>query len=246
MTPLAGKRAIVTGGGSGIGRAIAEALADAGAGVTVCGRGLDKCATVARGIADRGGQAEAVACNIADAAELAAVFDTDRPFDIAVCNAGIAGAAQPFQAMDLGDWSRTLAVNLTGTMLTAQAAARGMIAAGRGGAIITVASIGAWKCLPASADYCASKAAVLQLTRCMALDLARHGIRANAICPGFVRTDLAPDLIEQAATRAARTIPLGRIGVPADLADLAVWLASDASGYVTGTHFTVDGGLTLM
>jgi len=245
---LSGKTAIVTGGGSGIGRAIAKALAQAGANVVVCGRRVSSCDQTCAELSAFPIQTLAVGCDVTAPADVermvAAALDRFGRVDILVNNAGVPGAAKSLLEMPMDAWERTLKTNLTGVMLCSQAVARHMVTAG-GGKIINVASIGAVKVLAKSSDYCASKAGVVQLTKAMALELARHGIQANAICPGYIATEFAPDLLLNAQESAKKWVPARRLGEPSEVADLAVFLASSASDYVVGSSFVVDGGFQL-
>ena len=249
---LRGKTALVTGGGSGIGRAIALAFGAAGAKVAVCGRRLEPCEETCVQIRELGAEALCVRCDVSDAADVERLVGevTSRfsHIDILVNNAAIAGAGKPFLEISVEEWGRTLAVNLTGVMLCTQAVARHMVGAG-GGKIINVASVLSYKVASHSSDYCASKGGVLQLTRAMALELARHKIQVNAICPGYFHTDFAPDLPATEADAIAwakkKRIPGGRLGDPSEIGPLAVFLASPASDYVIGSSFVVDGGVML-
>jgi gluconate 5-dehydrogenase len=246
--PLAGKTCIVTGGGTGIGRAIAHAFAASGGAVVVAGRRLERCEEVRRELEAGGSRAFALKCDVTEPDDVNAMVEQTLArfgvIDVLVNCAGTPGAARPVLELDLDRWNRTLAVNLTGILLCAQAVARQMVRNG-GGRIINVASVGALKVLPESADYCASKAATLQLTKSLALELSRYGIRVNAICPGFIDTEFAPDLLDDVRNAATRRVPAGRLGSPQEVAALALFLASASPDYLTGTSLVVDGGLLL-
>jgi NAD(P)-dependent dehydrogenase (short-subunit alcohol dehydrogenase family) len=244
--PLNGKRAIVTGSTRGMGRAIAQAFVAEGAQVAVWGRSAAAAATAAREI----GAAAGFGADLADPGATAAAFAESLAalggLDILVNNAGISGAAAPFLSMAPDEWDRMLAVNLTAPMRLSQLAARHM--AGTGGAILMNASIAASGADGAFAHYSASKAGLLALTRGMAVELAPHGIRVNAVSPGYTRTDMTmqyfgaemADFLDKGFLRA----PTRRIVEAEEVAQAFVFLASDRAAGITGTNLTVDGGLT--
>lgn len=240
---LRGKVALVTGGGRGIGEAICRAFAREGARVAVADVDARTAAATARRL---GRQGLAVPMDVSDAksvaAGLAAIASRWRRLDIAVTNAGIEPLA-PFLELTEETWDRIMGVNLKGTFLVAQGAARRM-ARQRSGVIITLSSVNAEVARPESAAYAASKGAVRQLTKAMAIALAPHGIRVNAIGPGTVVTGLTRHLLADAKWRDAvfaRT-PLQRVAEPREIAEVAVFLASDMSSYMTGSTVYVDGG----
>ncbi len=246
---LAGKRALVTGAQQGIGRAVALALAREGADVAV--NFLDDRAAaeaVAGEARALGRRALVVQADVARRAEVeamvAAVVAGLGPPDVLVNNAGVFPRS-PFLELDEGEWDHVLGVNLKGSFLTAQAAARAMVAAGRPGAIVNLAS-SAVRGDPRGVHYSASKAGVVGLTRAMALALAPHGIRVNAIAPGL--TDTAQprygNTEAQIAAR-AREVPLGRMAQPDEIARVAVFLASDDAAFVTGEVVHANGGAYL-
>lgn len=245
---LSGKLAIITGGGSGIGRGIARALAKAGADIALCGRRLSVCETACAEIRQTGVAAEAFRCDVSQQNEVeamvAAVIERFGRIDILVNNAGIAGAAQPFLDITLEQWRQTIDINLTGMFLCSQAVGRHMVREGHG-KIINVASVGSFLPLPCSADYSASKGGVMMLTRAMALELIRHNIQVNAVCPGYIATELKQDTIERVAEKAARKVPAGRIGRSEEVAGAVVFLASSASDYMVGSSVVIDGGIML-
>jgi meso-butanediol dehydrogenase / (S,S)-butanediol dehydrogenase / diacetyl reductase len=249
MTPSA----LVTGGGSGIGRAIAHALAREGYDVCVIGRRLETLEAVADEV---GGTA--VAADVTDPAEVQRAIDAtvDRfgRLDAVVCNAG-AGASGTVAEQTPERWNQVLATNLTGTFLTCRAAMPHLLAAR--GAVVTVASLAGLRAGPASAAYCASKAGVIQLTRCIALDHGPAGVRANCVCPGWVRTPMADEEMDELATLhgtdregaytlAVAEVPAQRVGLPEDVAKAVAWLAGPASSYVNGAVITVDGGAAVV
>lgn len=245
---LTGRVAIVTGGGSGIGLGIAQGLAAAGARMALCGRRLSVCEAACDSIRAPGAEAVAYRCDVSQPAEVeamvAAVAAHFGHIDILVNNAGISGAARPFLEIEIGKWQETIAVNLTGLFLCSQAVGRHMVRQGRG-KIINIASVGSFLPLPLSADYSASKGAVMMLTRAMALELIRHNIQVNAICPGYISTGLNPATMERLAAKVGRKIPAGRIGRCDDITGAAVFLASSASDYMVGSSIVIDGGVML-
>ena len=244
---VAGKVALVLGAGGGIGGAGAEALAREGAAVFCTDHdGAAAAATAAR-IGGAGGRAVASALDVRDRAAVdAAVAAVARDFgrlDIVLESAGI-GHRHDFLNVDAETWDRIIAVNLTGMFHVGQAAARLMVKQGGGGSIINVTSQLAEVARPERAAYVASKGGARSLTHAMAVDLATHGIRVNAIAPGPTLTGLTrANYTDPAARRATEAlIPLGRLGQPDDLAGAVLFLASDESRWVTGSTVTVDGG----
>lgn len=247
MDRVAGKAALVTGAGGGIGGAGAEALEREGAAVFCTDRdGAAAEATAAR-IRAGGGRAAAAALDVRDRAAVdAAIAAVVREFgrlDIVLESAGISHRLD-FLDLDAETWERIIAVNLTGMFHVGQAAARQMVRQGGGGSIINVTSQLAEVARPERAAYVASKGGARSLTQAMAVDLARHGIRVNAIAPGPTLTGLTRASYEDPAARRATEalIPLGRLGRPDDLAGAVLFLAGDEARWVTGSTVTVDGG----
>ncbi|MBT8424605.1 MAG: SDR family oxidoreductase [Boseongicola sp.] len=234
-----GKRALVTGASGGLGLHFAGVLAEAGAEVTLAARREDKVARAAEGLRQRGLTADAATLNVTDPDSVTALFDA-QSFDIVVNNAGIADS-QPALEMAAADFERVLATNLTGVFTVAQAAARTM--QDRGGSIVNIASILGLRVSGHVAAYAASKAGVVQLTKALALEWARHDIRVNALCPGYIETPINAGFFATDAGRAViRRIPQRRLGTPGDLDGALLLLASDASAYMTGSVIAVDGG----
>jgi NAD(P)-dependent dehydrogenase (short-subunit alcohol dehydrogenase family) len=240
---LKGKAAIVTGGGSGIGKAIAQAFAREGARVVICGRNQGK---LKQSAAEIGSGCLAIAADGGDPAAIAGLVEQTvahfKTLEILVNNAAV---LLPGTAESLSDaqWEETYNVNVRGIWQLSRAALPHMRAAG-GGSIINVGSVLSFLGARNRVAYAASKGAVLAMTRAMALDHANENIRINCICPGIVETELvaAFNLDEKARQQRIAAHPMGRFGQPADIAGLAVFLASDESGWITGSAFPVDGG----
>jgi glucose 1-dehydrogenase len=245
---LAGKVALVTGGGSGIGRGIAIRFAEEGADVAVDDvnrAGADATVDEVRRLSRRGLAIEADVTSRADCERM--VQETVAQFgklDVFVANAGI-GRAAPFLETPEEDWDAVVRTNLTGVFLSCQAAARRMAQQGHGGRIIATASLAAVRPAPMMAAYHAAKAGVRMLTEVMALELAPHRITVNAIGPGVIETPLTAPLLQAIKAAGREIAPLGRVGEPKDVADLALFLASDEADYITGDLIIVDGGLGL-
>ncbi|MBW6399034.1 SDR family oxidoreductase [Roseomonas sp. HJA6] len=242
---LDGRRILVTGASLGIGRAVALAAAASGAVVTLSARRRDGLEAVAAEIAASGGTATVLPFDAADPAAIRAALTDAGPFDGLVNNAGSV-TREPFLEATEGEMDRVLALNVKGATLVAQLVARGMVKAGHGGSIVNISSVAGLVGSRNRSLYAATKHAVMGLTRAMALELAPHRIRANAVCPGLVNTPLAADLMaDPKVVAAARArIPLGRIMEPEDIAGPTVFLLSDASSAVTGIALPVDGGVT--
>lgn len=245
---LHGKRALVTGASSGIGREVALAYVQAGAEVAIAARHSDALAEVAEELTAAGGRALPVSCDVTRPDQVDAMVDRVTAelggIDIAVCNAGIIGVV-PMLEMSPEEFQRIQDTNVTGVFLTAQAAARAMVAQGRGGVIINTASMsGSIINVPQQVGhYCASKAAVIHLTKAMAVEFAPHNIRVNSVSPGYILTELVEPLTEYHRQWEPK-IPLGRIGRPEELTGLYIYLASEASSYMTGSDVVIDGGYT--
>jgi NAD(P)-dependent dehydrogenase (short-subunit alcohol dehydrogenase family) len=244
---LAGRRALVTGASRGIGRAIAEALAGAGASVAVTARSVEGLAGTKTAIEAGGGTAECLALDVRDVAQCAAVVaEAARRLgglDILVNNAGTE-EVRPSLEVDEALWDKIVGTNLKGAFFCAQAAARVMKDAGTPGAIINLCSLTSEVGIPTAAPYGASKSGLLGLTRALSAEWAEFGIRVNAIVPGYFRTAMTEGFFadERWTEGMLGKIPLGRFGEMRDLKGVAVFLASDASAYVTGQSFVVDGG----
>jgi NAD(P)-dependent dehydrogenase (short-subunit alcohol dehydrogenase family) len=243
---LSGKVAVVTGASSGLGRHFAHVLAQAGAKVGLAARRLDPLEAAAAEIRASGGAAAAVRLDVSDCASisqaLAQLELSLGPLDILVNNSG-ASVAKPVLETSEQDWDDVVDVNLKGAFFMATEAARRMRAAARGGSIINIESILSFRQTGHIAPYAASKAGLTQLTKVMALELARYGIRVNGIAPGYFSTDINRGFFDtEAGAAMVKRIPQRRIGNLEDLDGPLLLLASDASRYMTGATIVVDGG----
>jgi NAD(P)-dependent dehydrogenase (short-subunit alcohol dehydrogenase family) len=247
---LSGRTAIITGSSRGIGRAIAENLARAGAKVVVSSRKEAACATVVAAIEKEGGSAIGVACNVGHKDQLAAlVAQTRKQFggiDILICNAAVNPYYGPLAEIPDEAYDRTMNTNVRSNLWLCQMTLPDM-AARRDGAIVIISSIAGVKGTPVLGAYALSKAADFQLARNLAVEWGQHNIRVNCIAPGLVKTDFAKALWDnpEVLQRTLRSTPLGRIGEPEDIAGLAVFLASPAAGFITGQVIVADGGVTI-
>jgi NAD(P)-dependent dehydrogenase (short-subunit alcohol dehydrogenase family) len=245
---LSGKTAIVTGGGKGVGRQLAHGLAEAGANIVVCARKAERCEEAAAELEQLGVRALGLGCDVRDPEQVQAVVArTTADFggvDILVNNAGTVWGASP-EDTPLDGWQKVVDVNLTGVFLFSQAAGRVMIDGGRG-AIVNIASVAGLRSGPPeimnAIAYNATKGGVIAFTRDLAGKWAQHGIRVNAIAPGWFPSDMANFVINQHGDDLLRHIPLGRFGGPEDLKGVVVFLASDAAAYITAHTLVVDGG----
>ncbi len=244
---LSGEVALVTGASSGLGERFAEVLAAHGASVVVAARRADRLGSLVERITAAGGKALAVELDVSDQSAIAGAFDAaETAFGTAtilVNNAGVAGNKAVFDVSP-EDWRKVMSVNLDGVWFAAQEAARRMKDAGRQGNIINIASVLSFRAARTVAAYAASKGAVLQLTRNLALEFARYDIRVNSIAPGYILTEINKDYFESDdSAPMIKRIPQRRIGDVSDLDGTLLLLASNkASGYMTGSTVVVDGG----
>jgi NAD(P)-dependent dehydrogenase (short-subunit alcohol dehydrogenase family) len=247
---LGGRVAIVTGGGSGIGRQLAQALAELGADVVLCARKAERCEQAAAELRDElGVRALGLRCDVRDPGEVAELVRRTRDelgrVDVLVNNAGTTWGASP-EDMPLEGWQKVVDVNLTGAFLCAQAVGRVLIEQGEGGRIVNIASVAGLAGAPAevmnTVVYHATKGGLIAFTRDLAWKWARHGITVNAIAPGWFPSDMSRYVLDRQDEGFTRSIPLGRFGGPDDLKGAIAYLASLASDYVTGQVLVVDGG----
>lgn len=244
---LNGQVAIVTGAARGLGRAIALTLAGAGAKVACVDLDAEKLTETIGEIRAVGGTGEALVCDVSDSSRASEVVKqvTDKwgGLHILVNNAGITRDSLIVRMKD-DQWDSVIGINLRGTFLFTRAAAKPMMK-GRRGRIINIASVSGLMGNPGQANYSASKAGVIGLTRTVARELAGRNITVNAIAPGFIATEMTSALGEETLEQVRKQIPLGRLGKPQEVADAVLFLASQAAGFITGHVLTVDGGLTV-
>lgn len=255
---LTGRTVLITGGNRGIGLGMAEALRQAGAGVVIWGSNAennDKAATHLKRI-EGPGRILTQVCDVSDEAvvdaRLAEAVTEMGPIFGCIANAGISGGAKSFMEMTTPEWKRMLSVNLDGAFYTLRAATRHMVEAGargelKGGCLISMASTAAIEGAAKSEHYAATKGGLLSMTRALAVELARYGIRANSILPGWIETDMTERLTsyDRFVENVMPRIPARRWGKPSDFGGIGVYLMSDAAAYHTGDHFVIDGGYTL-
>jgi NAD(P)-dependent dehydrogenase (short-subunit alcohol dehydrogenase family) len=250
---LTGKTALITGGNSGIGLGMAEALAQAGASVCIWGTNMGKNETALKKIQSHGGKTIALHCDVGDEAEVEKRFAETvaalGPVHACFANAGVSGRAnaKSFAEMDAEEWRRVMRVNLDGAFYTLRAAARHMAGHGKGGALVGTASLAAISGAARSEHYAATKGGMISMIRALAVEFARHGIRANAILPGWIETAMTEKSLnwDKFRDKVLPRVPARRWGRPEDFGAIAVYLVSDASSYHTGDTFLIDGGYSL-
>jgi NAD(P)-dependent dehydrogenase (short-subunit alcohol dehydrogenase family) len=246
MFNLTGKSAFVTGASRGIGRSVAVCLAQAGAQVALVGRDAAALDQTLAEIEEVGGRGLALKADVTDSTSVQQAADAARQafgkLDILVCNAG-AQRLKPFLDMTQSDWRELIATNLEGAIVSMQCVGRGMVEQ-KSGVVLVMASIYSFVGAPGNSIYCMTKGGLLQLSKAVAVEWARYNVRVNAICPGWIETDLTrPYMQDQKAVDAGlRQIPIRRFGKPEDIGPLAVYLASDEASFVTGQSFVIDGG----
>ena len=252
MFDLSGSVALVTGGGRGLGEQMARGLAQAGAAVAVASRKREACEEVAGMLAgEYGARSLALCMDVTDEAQVhAAVSEVEQTLgsvDLLVNNSGTAWGA-PAEQMPLDAWQKVMETNATGTFLCSREVGRRLIERGAGGAILNIASIAGVRGSDArvldAVGYSASKGAVIAFTRDLAIKWARHGIRVNALAPGFFRTKMTEKVLDRAEQALSAVIPMGRIGTEDELMGAALFLLSPAASYVTGQVLGVDGGMS--
>ena len=245
---MTGKRVLITGGATGLGLAAASALARYGAKVILAARRTNRVEESVASIQSSGGRATGVSLDVSDADSIASaletVFESGR-VDVLINNAGVVGDKMLIDETE-ADWDRIYNTNLRAIFSLSQAVARAMAADHIGGNIINMASILGSTTQKGTATYASAKAALIQLTRSMAVEWARYNIRVNAIAPGYFRTELADDWLDsEGGQNMIKRAPLRRTGVPHELEGVVLLLASAAGGYMTGSVVTVDGGLSI-
>jgi NAD(P)-dependent dehydrogenase (short-subunit alcohol dehydrogenase family) len=250
---LEGKVALITGGGNGIGRVTAQLFAKEGASVVITDKIEAAAHETARLLTQAGGKAIALTVDVTNAAEMEAsvrqAVETFGKLNILINNAGLGSPTASIPNLSVEDWDLTMNVNVKGVFFGLKYAIPAIIAAG-GGSIVNLASVAGIVGTPGMAAYGASKAAVIQLTKTAALENATKGVRVNAVCPAWTKTNLVDQLVaqarhpENAEERLVAGVPLGRLGQPSEIAQAILYLASDESSFVTGTALTLDGGLT--
>ena len=245
-TDLSGQVAIVTGAARGLGRAIAETLARCGAKVACIDVNAELLGQTVAAIGAAGGTAMAVACDVTSSERVAAAVDEVVKawggLDILVNNAGITKDTLVMRMKD-DQWDAVININLRGTFLFTRTASRPLLKSQRG-RIINIASVSGITGNPGQANYSASKAGIIGLTRTVAKELAGRGVTVNAVAPGFIATEMTAALSDEVKEEVKKQVPLGRMGDPQDVADAVLFLASPAAGFITGHVLTVDGGLT--
>jgi len=249
---LSNKTALVTGGNSGIGLGMAKGLAEAGAAVCIWGTNPEKNDIALKELQAINPACRALACDVGDEAQVVARFAETvaelGKVDACFVNAGVgSGRGMAFQKMTTEEWHRVMRVNLDGAFFTLRAAAAHMKERGEGGALVTTASLSALEGMPRGENYASSKGALISLTRSLAVEFARDGIRANVIIPGWIESAMTEKFLALPAVEAKvlTRVPAGRWGVGADFAGIAVYLTSNASAYHTGDTFVIDGGYAL-
>ena len=241
---LSGRVALVTGSTRGIGRAIAESLASSGARVAIVGRDETRAREAASAIS---ADARGFACDVADPASVTALVESVEgefgAVDILVNNAGLTRDNLLFRIKD-EDWDAVVDTNLRGAFVAVRAAARGMMKR-RWGRIINIASVVGLVGNKGQANYAASKAGLIGMTKSVAKELASRNVLANVVAPGYIETDMTAAINEEAKAALFAQIPLGRLGTPNDIANVVTFLSSDAAAYITGQTFVVDGGMVM-
>jgi NAD(P)-dependent dehydrogenase (short-subunit alcohol dehydrogenase family) len=246
---LKGKTVFVTGATSGLGRRFAAILAEAGAHVAIAGRRVDRLQALKAEIEDAGGKCAAIALDVTDASRIPAALDEAEaalgPIDTLVNNAGMNSFGMVVDLSDDG-FDQVMNTNLRGPFILARETGRRMIARGTGGRIVNIASIGAFRVLPGLTAYCISKAAIAMMTQCLAREWARHQINVNAICPGYIETELNAEwFASEGGKKQIKAFPRRRLANEQDLDEMLLLLASDRSRAITGSLFTVDDGQSL-
>ena len=245
---LTGKVALVTGGNGGIGLGMAEAMAEAGADVCIWGRNADKNEAAEKKLQSLGNKVLALQCDVADENQIeecmAKTVEVLGRVDACFANAGVARLGTPFHKMSIKEWRQVFSINMEGVFLTFRSAISQMLERGEGGSLVVTSSLSANYGMPTGEHYAATKAGAIAITRALAVEYARHKIRANAILPGWIETEMTSPLFgyEKFKDSVMPRIPQRRWGMPADFGAIAVYFASDASEYHSGDAVVIDGG----
>jgi len=245
---LTGKVALVTGGNGGIGLGMAEELAKSGADVCIWGQNEAKNKVAVEKLKSYGRQAIALKCDVSNEKQVeenfARTIEKLGNVDACFANAGVGRFGTPFHKMDLSEWRQVFGINMEGVFFTFRSAVRHMLEQGQGGSLVVTSSLSAIYGMPAGEHYAATKAGVIAIIRALAVEYARYKIRANAILPGWIETDMTAPLfsIEKFEKNVIPRIPQRRWGIPADFGPIAVYFASDASAYHSGDAVVIDGG----
>ena len=245
---LTGKAALITGGNGGIGLGMAQALAESGADICIWGQNEEKNNAAAEKLKTYGRQVIAIKCDVSDENQVeesfARTIETLGRVDACFANAGVGRPGTPFHKMDLSEWRRIFGINMEGVFFTFRSAVRHMLEQTNGGSLVVTSSLSANYGMPAGEHYAATKAGVIAIVRALSVEYARHGIRANAILPGWIETEMTSSFfnMEKIGKKLIRRIPQRRWGIPADFGPIAVYFASDASAYHSGDAVVIDGG----
>ena len=248
---LTGKKVLVTGGNSGIGLAMADALAGAGANVCIWGSSEQKNSRASEKLKRHGAEILSLQCDVSVEKDVENAFSktltTFGQIDACFANAGVGGKANSFVEMTTDEWRRVMSVNLDGAFFTLRAAARHMCAHDNGGSLVATASLAAVEGQASGQHYAATKGGLISMMRSLAVGLARHHVRANSILPGWIDTDMTHEWLQRDTVNKhlLRRIPARRWGQPIDFGPIAIYLVSDASAYHTGDTFIIDGGYSL-
>jgi hypothetical protein len=247
---LNGKVALITGGNGGIGLGMAAALAEAGADVCIWGRNTDKNSAAADRLKSYGQKVLALQCDVSDQKQIEDNFtrtlEAMGKIDVCFANAGIGSFGTPFHEMSIDEWRMIFGINMEGVFFTFQSAVRHMLKQGNGGSLVVTSSLSARAGIPHAQHYAATKAGVIAMIRGLAVEYARYGIRANAILPGWIETEMTADFFawDKVKEKVLPRVPVRRWGVPDDFGPIAVYFASDASEYHTGDAVVIDGGFS--
>ncbi|MBW2409174.1 MAG: SDR family oxidoreductase [Deltaproteobacteria bacterium] len=247
---LSGKVALVTGGNGGIGLGMAAALAEAGADVCIWGRNADKNRAAEDTLKSYGHKVLALTCDISNQNQVQENYkktlESMGHIDACFANAGIGSFGTPFHDMSIDEWRTIFGINMEGVFFTFQSAVRHMMERGQGGSLVVTSSLSARAGIPRAQHYAAAKAGVIAMVQGLAVEYARYGIRANAILPGWIETDMTNDVFnwDKFVANVMPRVPARRWGLPADFGPIAVYFASDASEYHTGDAVVIDGGFS--